>query len=215
MEAFAAAAESGYPIEFDLRALKDGTLVPLHDRTVDRTMTGVSGTPETITAKAWEKASIRPAASGKPGTPTTWDKIMQAHAQDNILVPELKDPNIDVEKFADSIHSYGIKENVVVQTFDYSTARKLAANGLKTLYLTTESTEMDPEVVVADGIEYIGPSKATSADKISAMKDAGLRVWAWTVNDPAAAVALFETGIHGVFTDDPWAMSDYLETVGR
>ena len=120
MEAFAA-AESGYPLEFDLRALKDGTLVPLHDRTVDRTMTGVSGTPATITAKAWEKASIRSAVNGKPGTPTTWDKILQTYGQDNILVPELKDPSVDVERFAGTVHEHGLKDNVIVQTFDYST----------------------------------------------------------------------------------------------
>jgi glycerophosphoryl diester phosphodiesterase len=154
-------------------------------------------------------------AGGKPGTPATWDKIVQAHGRDNLLVPELKDPGIDVGRFADNVHENGIRDNVIVQTFDYGTARELAANGLHTLYLATESTAVDPEDVAADGIEYIGPSKATPAEKISAMMDAGLNVWVWTVNDPAAAHALLETGIDGLFTDDPWTISAYLETATR
>ena len=61
----------------------------------------------------------------------------------NILVPELKDPTIDLAAFAQTILRRGIQETVVVQTFSFPAAQALARHGLQVLYLLRDGEEPD------------------------------------------------------------------------
>lgn len=209
-EAFEAVAKTDFPIEMDLRALEDGTLVPLHDATVDRTMTGIAGEPEDISIAEWRSATVQHPVDGAHGTPITWDEIAAKYGRDHVLVPEIKDSNIDLDSFAKSILDRKIEGNVIAQSFDYTVAKDLADAGLNVLYLLSPDQEIDPPEVVSDGISYVGPNKDVGGASIAAMKEAGLTVWPWTVNDPVEAVLLLEAGADGVFTDDPWMLADAL-----
>lgn len=135
LEAFQAVAATDFPIEFDLRTLADGTLVPLHDKTVNRTMTGIHGAPSKISVQEWDRAAVKNPGGGPGGTPTTWAAIAGRYGKDHILVPEPKEPEA-AEAFIKSVREHGITNNVIVQTFDFNTAKELAAAGLRTLYLT-------------------------------------------------------------------------------
>lgn len=65
--------------------------------------------------------------------------------------------------------------------------------------------------MVAAGIEYVGLNKDADSGTTRAMKDAGLKVWVWTVNIPTEAAKLAAEGAVGIFTDDPWTMSRKLD----
>ena len=139
-EAFEAVSETAFPIEMDLRQLQDGTLVPLHDDAAERTMTGVSGQPGDITPTQWAAARIGHPSGGAEGTPTTWEAILDLYGGRNVLVPEVKDPTIDLAAFAQNHPAPGVQPKVVVQTFSFPAAQALAGHGLQVLYLLRTAT---------------------------------------------------------------------------
>ncbi|WP_211878791.1 glycerophosphodiester phosphodiesterase [Pseudarthrobacter albicanus] len=206
-EAFDAVSRTKFPIETDLRQLQDGTLVPLHDATVNRTMAGVTGLPAGISLDQWKSARIKNPRGGAEGTPTTWQAMLDAYGGRNVLVPELKDGTMDVSGFARPIRSKGALDSVIVQTFSFTTAESPAKSGLHTLYLLNEGEEPDAAAIRATGIEYVGPHKSISGTYLLTLKASGLKVWPYTVNDEATASRLRQEGADGVFTDDPWTLS--------
>lgn len=210
-EAFDAVSKTEFPIETDLRQLRDGTIVPLHDDAAERTMTGVSGRPADITPAQWAAARIRHPSGGAEGTPTTWEEMLELYGGRNVLVPEVKDPAIDLAAFAQSILRRGIQEKVVVQTFSFPAAQALAGHGLQVLYLVRNGDEPDPESITAAGIGHVGPHKGISSEYLHRLKESGLTVWPYTVNDAATAFRLRAGGADGVFTDTPWELAEQLE----
>jgi glycerophosphoryl diester phosphodiesterase len=209
-EAFEAVGKTAFPIETDLRQLRDGTLVPLHDAAAERTMSGVSGPAAAITVEQWAAARIRHPLGGAEGTPTTWDAMLDLYGGRNILVPELKDPGIDPAAFAATILRRGIQDKVVVQTFSFPAAQALARSGLQVLYLLRDGEEPDPASISASGIGHVGPAKSISPDYLRSLKDSGLTVWPYTVNDEKTAARLRAEGADGVFTDTPWELAKQL-----
>lgn len=209
-EAFEAVGRTAFPIETDLRQLRDGTLVPLHDDAAERTMAGLSGRPGGITLEQWTAARIRHPQGGAEGTPTTWEAMLDSYGGRNILVPELKDPAINPVAFAETIVKRGIQDTVVVQTFSFPAAQALAGSGLQVLYLLRDGEEPDPESISSSGISHVGPHKGVSAGYLSRLKDSGLTVWPYTVNDGATAARLRAAGADGVFTDNPWELAQHL-----
>lgn len=209
-EAFAAVGKTAFPIETDLRRIQDGTLVPLHDDTVDRTMTGVSGRPAGLSLAQWTSARIRHPLGGAAGTPTTWAAMLDAYGGRNILVPEVKDPDLDLAAFAETIRGRGVQESVIVQTFSFTAAQALARSGLHVLYLLREGDEPSADAIRATGIDHVGPHQSVSAAYLRTLKDAGLTVWPYTVNDEPTASRLRRDGADGVFTDSPWELAEQL-----
>ncbi|MCU1548514.1 MAG: hypothetical protein JWO29_1465 [Arthrobacter sp.] len=209
-EAFEAVSKTAFPIETDLRQLLDGTLVPLHDAKVDRTMTGVSGLPADLSLEQWNAARIKSPSGGVQGTPTTWEAMLDQYGGRNVLVPEIKDPGIDLDAFAQSILQRGVQDKVIVQTFSYPAAQALAKSGLHVLYLLREGDEPDAAAVRASGIDHVGPHKGLSAGYLLKLKDSGLTVWPYTVNDEVTASRLRRDGADGVFTDTPWELAEQL-----
>lgn len=209
-EAFGAVSTTAFPIETDLRPLRDGTLVPLHDETVDRTMSGVTGRPSALSAEEWTAARIRHPQGGAEGTPTTWEAMLDEYGGRCILVPELKDPDVDLAAFAESILKRGVQDTVIVQTFNYPTAQALARSGLRVLYLLHEGEEPDAAAIRSSGVDHVGPHKSISPAYLRQLKDAGLTVWPYTVNDEPTASRLRRDGADGIFTDNPWELSKQL-----
>ena len=209
-EAFEAVGKTAFPIETDLRQLRDGTLVPLHDDAAERTMAGLSGRPAGITLEQWTAARIRHPLGGAEGTPTTWEALLDLYGGRNILVPELKDPAIDPEAFAETILKRGIQDTVVVQTFSFPAAQALARSGVQVLYLLRDGEEPDPASISSSGISHAGPHKGISAGYLRSLKNSGLTVWPYTVNDGATAARLRAAGADGVFTDTPWELAQQL-----
>lgn len=212
-EAFEALAQTHYPIEFDLRPLADGTLVPSHDSRADRSMEGIYGPLEELTLEQWESAKVKSQDGLTLGTPTTWEEILDTHAGDNILLPELKRPVPDLVAFTETITSRGLEDSVIVQTFDFEAAQKLAAGGLKTLLLLLGDMP-DPQDIQEHGIEYVGASRELPMDYIASLKEAGLIVYVYTLNRAKPITPFLELGIDGVFTDDPWKLEQQIISDG-
>lgn len=211
VEAFKAVSDTNFPLEMDLRSLGDGTLVPQHDPTVDRNMLGLTGPIGSVSLEEWRLAKIKGVNGQPPGTPTTWEEILDSFGGKTILVPEIKDSSIDLAGFVDSIIDRGLTSSVIVQSFDLEVCKQLAASGLHVLYLFGKE-QPSPDEIKSLGIGFVGPAKTVKADYLRSLHDAGLKVWPWTVNEAGEAQKLIDGGAAGVFTDDPWLIANEVES---
>jgi len=209
-----AAAESQFLPECDVLSLSDGTLVMLHDDTVDRTMTGQTGLPSALTRDQWLSMRIRPAIEGgRSGQTFLFEDWLDEFGGRTVLVPEIKETTTAViNAVIAAIKDRGLERSVIVQCFNFETCRTLAAAGIEALFLFGSSTGYSPAEIKAAGINFIGPGAGVSEATITAMKAAELTVWIYTVNTPGSWADLRSKGADGVFSNDPWFVSGRYET---
>lgn len=211
MDGFRASMESGFLPEMDIQYLSDGTLVLLHDSTVDRTMTGVTGNASSITPAQWKKARIKPAIKGgKEAFPVFFEDLLDELGGKVVLVPEIKPTTVSAgytQAVIDAIKNRGLERCIIVQSFDYQACKDVAAAGIEALYLFSTMPSQSPSQIKSDGINYVGPKYSISSSNITSLKNAGLSVWPYTVNTKAEADSLISNGADGVFSDDPWIVS--------
>lgn len=110
----------------DLRLLRDGTLVDIHDATLD-TATFLTGSTYNLTSLAEAKQVATRVPAGFPGSTgralTDWDEIAGRLGGKVVLTPEIKaDSNpwaagVQGQALADSIVAKGLTESVVVGSF--------------------------------------------------------------------------------------------------
>lgn len=214
MEGMRRSAESQFLPEVDVTALADGTLVCLHDDTVDRTMTGQTGNASALTREQWLAMRIKPAVKGgKAGQTFLFEDWLDEFGGRVVLVPEIKDSTTSViNAVIAAIKDRGLEKSVIVQSFNFETCRTLVAAGLEALFLFGGSTSYGATEIKAAGINYVGPSGATSAGTITNLKSAGLTVWLYTVNNIGSYEAWRENGVDGVFSNDPWYISGRYAT---
>lgn len=210
MEGFRASADDGFLPEMDIRALADGTLVPAHDADVDRTMSGVSGRVSELDLDEWSEARIRHPSQGDSVPAPTWEEVLNELGGEAVLVPELKVRDHDVvETFIESIVDRDLQDHVVAQTFDRDVSLALVEAGLDTLRLVGDDHPA-PEQLASDGVTHAGTPLDTDTEYIAALQEAGITVWAYTVDDVASTLEALERGVDGIFSDDPWASAEAL-----
>ena len=204
-EAVQAMVDQGWIPEVDLWPLKDGTLVCIHDSTVQRTMTG-TGAVNTFTLAQWRNMRVKPAmAGGRQGTPLTFEEYLQRWGGHSLLCAEVKDAAQAVV-VGDMVVKYGLEKAILLQSFDIAAARGLVARGLKCTFLmgATYPTGVTPASLKAEGFEYVSPQDTMSAANRDALTAAGLKVIVWNYNTKAAADSAKAAGVFGYFSDDPW-----------
>jgi len=214
LEGMRAAAASQFLPEVDVLSLSDGTLVCLHDDTVDRTMTGQTGLPSNLTRDQWLSMRLRPAIEGgRSGQTFLFEDWLDEFGGRIVLVPEIKENTTTVvNAVIAAIKDRGLERSIVVQSFQFETCRTLAAAGIEALFLFGSSTGYSPAEIKAAGINFVGPGSGVSATTIGNMKAADLTVWVYTVNTPSVWEALRTNGADGVFSNDPWYVSGRYET---
>lgn len=201
---------SGYALETDVRALKDGTLVLLHDSTVDRTMTGVKGPVNTLTLPQWRAARLRAAPSGVGAgdRPVTFADYLTRYGGKARLVIEHKGGSVPALINAIKSRGVTVSRSVLMQSFDFTAAKAMQAAGLPTMLLmATEWSPLSLATIKAAGIRYIGVSKGMGPWHVSELKRQGFVVVSWTVNSERNFNYELHQGVDGAFSDNPWALS--------
>jgi glycerophosphoryl diester phosphodiesterase len=118
------------------------------------------------------------------------------------------------EKVAALIHEMGMSERVLISSFnhDYLRRMKSAAPELPTAALV-ETPAGDP-VGLARGLGAMGYNpgiRGLRLETIRPVREAGIEVYVWTVNDPDVMRALIRSGVSGIFTDFPQLLGPILE----
>ena len=160
-------------------------------------------------------------------TVPTFEEVLDAHAGDLIAI-EIKNTDLAVvEQVVDEISSRDLYEEVYVWSFepDITEALRLADPDLEVGLTLAESFAL---AALSDEEEqaYVPPGSFAQIplhlNGISILNQAltercervGVRLHAWTVNDPADMQDLIGWGVRGIITDNPSTLEDVLNDVG-
>lgn len=221
---FAAHHTDGW-LEMDTQATADGSLVVIHDHTLDRTTTCTGPVIEwTYTATGCNAAEAKP-SFGFQAVPLLTDVLargLQASPAWGLMI-EIKnipgESNFDpagtlvAGALVEAIERAGYpKDRIIVQSFWPASLDQveLLDPGLDTMLLTTSSlgfllTE-NAAYATARGYEVSAPDFRAadfSADTVRAAHTLGRRVITWTVDSPADAARIAAMGVDGIITNDP------------
>ncbi|WP_350269484.1 glycerophosphodiester phosphodiesterase [Brevibacterium sp. CBA3109] len=206
MEGFTTSARDGFLPEMDIQFLADGTPVLIHDDTVDRTLDGVSGEVSDLSLEEWDSAKIKHPTGGPTAETVTLNEALDELGGKVVMVPEIKPEatSAEVDQVLDEFDERGLEDSLIVQSFDFATAKSIAERGYTSLYLfgTMLPSESAAQIAGA-GIEWVGPSAKLPNSDLRTLIEAGLHVAPYTMASAEDGRQL-PHGIGGFFTDDPW-----------
>ena len=218
--------DSGYPqaIEFDVRLTKDGIPVVIHDSTVDRTTNGKGF------IRDYSFSEIQKLDAGYGRKISSLSEVLEFFKNENIIFHiELKEKNIAkiVEKI---MYEHDLQKKVVLSAFDEDDTDEPPeyqryCSCWKDLYdiqqkLPIALLATDKKINKMGLVNYIETAKNikayavhpqhTSVDEefVILAHNTGLKVNAWTVNNPDVYKEFLKYGVDGVFCDNPSFLVD-------
>ncbi len=194
-------------VEIDVHRSSDGTLVVIHDATLDRT-TNARGR---VAQLAW--GTIRQADAGYSAefgdafrgerVPALHEVLDAVAATTTSIMIEVKAHGIG-DRVARLVADRGELARHVIASFhaDVLVAASLAAPKARTLYLASDAAPEEIELAARIEADIVGLGhEGLTAAAVHAAHEKGLAVWAWTVNEPERAAELYAMGVDGVISD--------------
>jgi glycerophosphoryl diester phosphodiesterase len=179
-------------VELDVRLSKDGTLVLMHDETVDRTSNG-SGKVEDLTLDELKALDI----SGQR-VPTLADAVALAGELGLGMVVEMKEEWIE-ELVAEELKG----KDTLITSFYHSSLREIKEiSNLRTGIIISSLPVHPIELAVWADANAIFP-KRTNPQLFQEAHRRKLEVYPWTINSTRQASWLLKLGADGLVTDDP------------
>jgi len=199
--------------EFDVYASRDGVVVLMHDKTLERTTSG-SGEVSSKTlaelrqldAGSWKD----PQFADEP-VPTLEETLRALKDSGCMAVIEIKMPGIS-DKVVQTVRDLDMGDHVAVIAFDGAIVReiRMLEPQIPCAWLSGEKLSG----TVAERADWIAAQaklyntnmvdlnyNMLSRELICELKNRDLKVWCWTVNDPAVVEALMRWGVDSITTD--------------
>lgn len=194
-------------LDFDTRMLRDGTLVVMHDPTLNRT-TFLGGEVRGLDVREWQGVRLRPRDS-LPGSwrserPPTVAEVLDRFGGRIVLMLEAKDPR-SLGRLAALIRARGLTRSVFVNSNDPEVARRVHRLGLLAqLWRSAEQLRRDRPERWRSYVDLLDVDhRARDADLVRAVRSGIPRVWAHTVLTPAQRDRALALGCDGIITDAP------------
>ena len=220
-------------IELDYHLTQDGIPTVLHDHTLDRTTDAkVWWGGREISLHDHSAAEVKRLDAGQwfapafAGTrmPTLREALDLIQSGSTTLIErKAGEPRV----LMDLLRAQGVLDRVVVQSFDWEFVRQcrsledhlvLGALGPPSSYqgrkLSDPEKELNSQFIEAIqrlGAQLVVWNSAVSRESVSLAHRAGLRVWVYTIDDPAKARELVALGVDGVITNDPDTIRQALD----
>ncbi|GLV78115.1 glycerophosphoryl diester phosphodiesterase [Streptomyces hygroscopicus subsp. hygroscopicus] len=194
-------------LDFDTRMLRDGTLVVMHDATLDRT-TDRTGPVRDLTAAQWRTVRLLPARSlrgtWRPERPPTVAEALDRFGGRITLMVEAKDPE-SLPRLATMIRDRGLTRSVYVNSNRPEVAREAHRRGLLAqLWRSARQMRTDTPRDWHGTVDLLDiDHRARDTDVRRAVTSGVPRVWAHTVNTPAQRDRMLRLGCDGIITDAP------------
>jgi glycerophosphoryl diester phosphodiesterase len=228
LDAYLRAIDEGVDgVECDVRLTRDGHLVCIHDRRLDRTSNGrglVSRATlaqlERLDFTSWHARHLARPASPAPGGVLTLDRLLAAVVEAGRpirLLVETKHPSrygaaVEAGVVA-LLERYGLSKSdptaavqVTVMSFSPLALRRVRrlAPGLPTAMLYEIPLMTDDLPAMGAGVIGPGISLVRARPSIVARAhERGLRVYVWTVNSREDVDLVRRLGVDGIITDRP------------
>lgn len=222
-------------LECDVRLTRDGHLVCIHDRRLERVSNGAGRVSRHGLAELAELdfGSWHPGAGGTDlrTRVLTFEQLLTAALDAGRplrLLVETKHPSRfggDVEaKLVAALRRHGLDRpapgalvSVTVMSFSALAVRRLRAlaPALETVFLTEIFTPGLRDGRLPFGARVAGPGVRlirAHPELVKKMHDRGRKVYVWTVNEPADIDLMRETGVDAIISDRP---RDVLDRLGR
>ncbi|MFZ3589900.1 glycerophosphodiester phosphodiesterase [Bacillus sp. DJP31] len=199
-------------IELDIQLSREGEIVVIHDYSLERTTNGI-GVVHDYTVEELKQFDagywFNKHFKGEK-IPTLREVIEKYNNVVGLLI-EIKYPDLypGIErKLAKLLKKKGKKREIVVQTFDKLSLRRmkkllpevsrcLLLSGFEVNHLTDSRLKE-----IADFAEYVSPPEfAVTPDFIARTKLAGLKVYVWDVHSHKDLIRMKRMGIDGIVTD--------------
>jgi len=231
LAAFRRAVELGADfVELDYHVSRDGVMVVIHDMMLDRT-TDAAGHPNfgpgvRVCDRTWEElrqldASAWPSGRWRDFPRTTILSLEEA--LDEVVVRggcqcivERKPGTARAGGLCELIRRMGIRDRVVITSgageadaWDFLDECGERLDGVRLAYQLSCDSYRDP-VGLAKGRYVSCEQGLLSRPMVERLRERGLRVFAWTVNDPEDALRLGALGVEGIVTDHPACVSRAL-----
>jgi glycerophosphoryl diester phosphodiesterase len=119
------------------------------------------------------------------------------------------DPSYDpsavvADRVAEVVNAAGVGGRVLVSSFDLATADRAKATGLASAWLVVAVPDDGIETLLAHGLVALHPwHEFVTEDLVRRCHEHGLRVNAWTVDDPDRMRELAGWGVDGICTNVP------------
>ena len=137
------------------------------------------------------------------------------------LVPEAPEETLAPEPFARAliaeVRKAGVAARTTIQSFDWRALKVVEreAPEIATAYLTSGKSS-DPAALRDAGARVWSPDfRDLDPGKIAAARAAGLRIVAWTVNEPADIARVLEMKVDGIISDYPDRVREAMKTWRR
>ena len=210
------AIESGATgCEFDVYAAKDGTVVLMHDATVNRTTNGRGKVTELTLAelRRLDAGSWKDRSYASEPVPTLNEALRLLKGSGCQAIIEIKMEGIS-NSVVEAVRATGMLDETAVIAFSQNVVKEIRAlePRLTCGWLASKKLQGSP-AQRADWVASQAKQCNTnmvdlnynmlSSDVIAELKKRGLIVWTWTVNDPIIMDGLMRWGIQSITTDRP------------
>lgn len=188
-------------LDVDVRMLRDGTLVAMHDETLDRT-TYSGGPVKELDARDWAEVRLRGTRPAE--RPPTLAEVLERFGGRRVLMLEAKDP-ASLEPLARELHARGLADSVLVNSNRPRVAREAHRLGLRAqLWRSARQLRTDDPGEWRGVVEVLDVDvRARDEDLRRAVRSGVPRVWAHTVNTAADRDRALRLGCDGIITDAP------------
>jgi glycerophosphoryl diester phosphodiesterase len=235
LPAFRLALDAGADlVELDFRQSRDGELVVLHDATLDRTTDAITRWQQErirVADRDWAELQTLEVAPSHPLGLSNVRLPRLAEAIEAILpgaVPLIERKAGPAAEVVALLRQRGWINHVVLQAFDWEFLRDvhrlepsqvLGALGPPPSPGPGPRSDADQELTAAHldtirqvGARYVGWNRRVSRERVQDAHRRGLKVWIYTINDPAEARELLGRGVDGIITDNPAQLWKTLAT---
>ena len=232
LTAFRGAVEIGFHwLETDLHQTADGTIVCIHDDTVDRTTDGKGRVADMTLAEVktldagfrFRQGREHPFRGQGIRIPTLEEVVAELPGVK--LIVDLKQDGME-RRLADLITQYDLWDRLIVGSFSderlarfrRETADRVATStGPKETFRVWLRCWVGTPPAVADALQvprsYWGLPVVTKRT-VAAVHRAGMQMHVWTVDEPDVMAELLDWGVDGIITDRPDVLKGVLEARG-
>lgn len=216
-----ALADGADGFECDVRLTRDGVLVCLHDRTVERTSNG-RGVVSAMTLAQLQRLDFAKRAGGEPAVVLTLEELLEIAVEAGrplLLTIETKHPTRYAgrveRRLADMLRRFGLaaptgRDGVRVRIMSFSPAALRTAHrcapGMPTVALMSRLPAGAGTRPLFGGAVIAGPSlAAVKADPeyVARVHDRREEVYVWTVDEVPDIELLVDLGVEAIITNRP------------
>lgn len=200
-------------VEFDLHIAGDGTVVLLHDVTLDRTTTGSGDIKEWSAAELTELDAgswFAPEFSGE-SLPTLADALTRIAGRAAHIYAEVKGYRTleDMETILRVVTDAGASERTIFISMDWRALDRIREGAREALigYIVEAPDRAAAAIDRAKGdpralLDFDANILLEQQDLAATTRDAGIAMAAWTVDTPERASALLEMGVPRITTNE-------------